>query len=191
MTTCAIGVDPGWRWTAGVLRVDDRAINGFTLGPVDLAGKPSRKANDGMDTAAMYAYTRRIGQYLDQLYDEAVELGYGRPLLGVEMPSAPGSSKRYVTGLRAFLITDRVAYFSLGRYDGFPFPADGNGNRHYTAHGGNGDMADYYPAELRRRRPSGWLRNEEPRTSRDHERAAYDIAGRVLELNVSRETAAA
>jgi hypothetical protein len=177
-----IGVDPGWRYTAGVLRVGDDVIDGFTLGPVG-----TRKANDLMAPAAMDAYTDQIGAALDDLWDQAVELGH-TPRVAVEMPTVPIGNKSFVAKWRAYKITNDVAWYVKGRFNAVRVRADGNGNRHKAEYGGTGNLEDHYPAALIRRRQ---LRGpgEAPRNERDHERAAYDVAGHLLP-NVGQRSAA-
>jgi hypothetical protein len=173
-----IGVDPGFRWTGAVLRVDDQVVNGFTLGPVGDDGLRNPTAHDGMSAGAMSRYVARIGGYLDQLYDLAEDV-YGQPRIAIEMPTPP-KGFRHIP-LRAWLVTNNVAWAIVGRYDGVVLvpPAD-HGTRHQKARGGDGDMAAHYPKALCRKRPSGWLPNEAPRVARDHERAAFDVAGVAL-----------
>lgn len=176
-----IGVDPGERWTAGVLRIDDHAIDGFTLGPVDLFGRPFRQAHDDMDPEILTIYTNRIGELLDKLDDKAQRLGYGRPWIGIEEATPPEGAKRFYAAFRSWRITRDVAWFCKGYFAPRTrfVPADGNGERHKEKYGGNGRMQDYYPTELCRRRPSGWLPNEHDKTDRGHERSAFEVAGRI------------
>ena len=60
MTLCAIGVDPGLRWTGLCLLVDDTPVYGCTLGPTDADGAPDRTANDEADPVAVYRYAMRV-----------------------------------------------------------------------------------------------------------------------------------
>ncbi len=173
-----IGVDPGWRWTAGVLRVGDDVIDGFTVGPVG-----HRKANDTMAPVAMDNYTHQVGQALDYLWDIAVDLGH-RPRVAVEMPTMPTGSKSFVVKFRAYKVTNDVAWFVKGRYDAVRVRADGNGNRHKIDHGGSGKLEDHYPASLIRRRQLAGPCHA-PRHERDHERAAYDVAGQIMKVPVA------
>ncbi|MEU8347862.1 hypothetical protein AB0C74_39710, partial [Spirillospora sp. NPDC048832] len=56
-----LGVDPGRRWTAGVLRRGDAALYGWTVGPVDVDGQPDAAAADDVhDVAAWGRYMRRV-----------------------------------------------------------------------------------------------------------------------------------
>lgn len=172
-----IGVDPGFRWTAAVLRVSGEAVNGFTLGPLNADGLRDPRAHDGMSAAALARYVTRIGSHLDQLYDVAE--AYGPPRVAVEVPTPPRGYRQIP--LRAWLVTHTVAWAMVGRYDGVVLvPPDINGARHQRSRGGDGDMAAHYPKPLCRRRPTGWMPNEAPRQARDHERAAYDVAGAAL-----------
>ena len=174
MTAC-IGVDPGFRWSAGVLRVGDAALNGFTSGPVAADGSPARLANDKISPAALDRYCAQIGKNLDSLYDLSIELGHGPPLVAVEMPYP---SDRIP--LRCWLVTWTVAWNVMGRYDDvIPITPAGHGKRH-KAPGATERLADYYPDSLIRSRPFGWMRCAAPRTARDHERAGFDVAGVAL-----------
>ncbi|HET8971188.1 MAG TPA: hypothetical protein VFN19_09030 [Candidatus Nanopelagicales bacterium] len=197
MTNIAgLGVDPGWRYTAGLLVIDGRPVDGFTLAPTDSDGMFCRSAHDDMDPAALRRYCERIRTHLDTLYDRASGQGY-RVVVGVEQPTWPlytKNARRYVARMRAFRVTENVAYFVSGLYGGvetFHFDENHpNGKRHLAEHGGNGDMHDYYPKDLCWRRPKTWLVNEEPDTSRDHERSAFDVAMRRVRMAESMLVAA-
>lgn len=190
MTNIAgLGVDPGWRWTGAVLVVDGEPVDGFTLGPTDADGQPFRGAHDKMDPAATRRYCDRIGAHLDRLYDGCVDRYGIHPLVGVETPTMPMKAKnagQYIARLRAFRITENVGYYVLGHYavvEAFRFTEDHpHGKRHLAEHGGTGKLFDHYPKDLCWRRPSGWLVNEETDTSRDHERSAFDVAMRRIEM---------
>lgn len=196
MTNIAgLGVDPGWRWTGAVLVVDGLPVDGFTIGPTDADGRPFREAHDDMDDVALGRYTERIGAHLDHLYDKATALGC-RVLVSVERPTPVYGKKRFVSKLRAYQVTRDVSWYVRGHYYGVvPYRFDQDhphGKRHLEQYGGTGKLFDHYPRDLCWRRPKGWLVNEEPDTSRDHERSAFDIATRRLaqffNTDVTRQT---
>lgn len=56
-------------------------------------------------------------------------------------------------------------------------PRKGVSGRHKAGNGGTGNPRDYYPTSLIGARPCGWDVNEAPRGARDHEQAAYTLAG--------------
>jgi hypothetical protein len=157
-----------------VLRVGDAAVHGWTLGPVDLAGRVDRLALDNEDDwAAFIRYSARLAEALDVLVDYA-DARWGRVRVAVEVPRVPigllpGAPARYHRiPLRDWLVPRHVAAAVIGRYPtAVPVIPEGHG-RH---------PARLYPAELRGTRPPSWGPNEARRGERDHERAAYDVAG--------------
>ncbi|MFI6100825.1 hypothetical protein ACIA8G_35195 [Lentzea sp. NPDC051213] len=169
-----IGVDPGQTWTAAVLRVGDAGVHGWTMGPVDRFGVIQRDAlNDPDNWEAFARYTARLVDGLVELVEFAIAR-FGEVRVAVEVPRVPigyqpGSSKRFQRlPMQDWMIPRQVAAAVIGQ---FPearvvFP-DGFGSR----------PASEYPQELRGRRSPEWGPNETPRRERDHERAAYDVAG--------------
>src|SRR5262245_1263109 len=167
------------RWSSGILRLNDVAVDGFTIGPRDKHGRLSPEATDDCTFGSAAIYGSYIVDWVEKLFGKAIELGLGEPLIAVEAPSPPQGFRDIP--LRAWYVPTVVAAEVIGRFGAVSMiPADGNGKRHLPKNGGDGDMTAYYPDVLCRRRPADWLANEEPRTSRDHERAAYDVAGRAL-----------
>lgn len=169
-----IGVDPGARWTAAVLRVGDAVVNGWTLGPVDTQGNPRADAlDDPDDLAALGRYVSRIAEALDSLADQA-EREFGGFRIGVEtirLPVGYRHGKASNVSVSNWLTPRSVAVAVIALYPAARLVLPGqNGSR------------DDYPAELRRRRPPGWGVNEAPRGERDHERSAYDVAGRAAAM---------
>lgn len=169
-----IGVDPGQTWTAAVLRVADQGIHGWTLGPAMIDGLTRRAALAEVDNwDAFAAYVARLVDALDDLVEYAVRR-FGEVRVAVEVPSVPigwqpGGHKRFQRlPMRDWVIPRQVAAAVLGQYPTAKvIRPDGFGAR----------PASEYPHELRGRRPPGWGPNETPRRERDHERAAFDVAG--------------
>ncbi|WP_157985252.1 hypothetical protein [Lentzea terrae] len=169
-----IGVDPGQTWTAAVLRVGDAGVHGWTMGPVDRFGVVMRAAlNEVDDWEAFARYTARLVDGLVELVDFAMAQ-YGEVRVAVEVPHVPigyqpGSSKRFQKlPLRDWIIPRQVAAAVIGQFpEAKTVRPDGYGSR----------PASEYPQELRGKRPPSWGPNETPRFERDHERAAYDVAG--------------
>jgi hypothetical protein len=172
-----IGVDPGQTWTAAVLRIGDRAVHGWTLGPADANGTVLRAAlNDPDAWDAFRAYVGRLVPALDQLADWSIR-HYGRVRLAVEVPRVPrgfiAGQRQKPIPLRDWVIPRQVAAAVLGAYPtARTVTPDGMGRR----------PASEYPPELRGTRPPEWGPCEARRGERDHERAAYDVAGRGAQL---------
>lgn len=172
-----IGVDPGQTWTAAVLRVGEAGVHGWTLGPRDRFGVLRRDSMNKVDDWENFRlYVERLVAALDQLADYATSR-YGSVRIGVEVPHVPISWRPNESPrnprfprlpMRDWVIPRQVSSAVLGA---FPTARvvhpDGHGSRPATE----------YPPELRGTRPSDWGPNETPRRERDHERAAYDVAG--------------
>lgn len=171
-TVPTIGIDPGSKWTAAVLRVGNAAITGWTLGPVDRLGRPDRHAlNNPDDWPAFSRYTNRLISHLEELvaYAEAV---YGAVRIAIEIAVVPsgwqptGGGKNRLP-LADVLLPRMIAAAVLGAFpDARLVPPDKYGSR-----------AAEVPAELRGRRPAHFGPNETPRGERDHEQAAWHVAG--------------
>jgi hypothetical protein len=173
-----IGVDPGSRWTAAVLRRGEHAVNGWTIGPVDEHGMRDPRALDDLDATALARYIARLGVHLDGLYDQAER--YGPPLVAVEIPGPPRGTAR--VPVRDWLITYSVAWSVVGRFDGVRLVRpDRHGVRHLAGEPDRSRLRRTYPPNLVHRRPRIWGPCEAPNRRRDHERAAFDIAGAALE----------
>jgi hypothetical protein len=178
-----IGVDPGQTWTAAVLRVGDSAVHGWTMGPVDRFGTVIRGALNEVDNwDALGRYVARLIGGLDELVRYARQR-WGEVRIGIEVPSIPigyrpGSpagvpAKFQRMPIRDWLIPRDIAAAVIGAYpDARLIRPDHLGRR----------PLDQYPPELRRLRPPDWGPCEAPKGERDHERAAYDIAGRAMVL---------
>ncbi|MCI0689098.1 MAG: hypothetical protein L0Y54_17985, partial [Sporichthyaceae bacterium] len=114
---------------------------------------------------------------LDGLYDQAER--YGPPLVAVEVPGPPRGTGRLP--VRDWIITYSVAWSVIGRFDGVRLVRPGrHGGRHLVAGADRLGLARTYPSALVHRRPRMWGPCEAPQRRRDHERAAYDIAGAAL-----------
>ncbi|MGZ3140433.1 hypothetical protein ACVDFE_00150 [Lentzea chajnantorensis] len=174
-----IGVDPGQTWTAAVLRVGDFGVHGWTMGPVDQYGVVRRDAlNDVDNWPAFGLYVARLVDALDELVTFAIDR-YGEVRVAVEVPSVPigwqtGSAKKFQRlPMRDWLIPKQVAAAVIGQFpEAKLIRPDGFGSR----------AASEYPQELRGRRPAEWGPNDTPRKERDHERAAYDVAGAAARM---------
>lgn len=169
-----IGVDPGQKWTAAVLRVGDFAEHGWTVGPVNRNGLPDRAVLDDVDDWDSFArYIRRLLAALDDLVEYAADR-HGAVRVGIEVPRVPigwtpGAYSKF-NRMRAvdWILPKQVAAAVLGAYpESRLVLPDHLGRR----------PAGEYPRELRGARPPGWGPNEARKGERDHERAAYDIAG--------------
>jgi hypothetical protein len=169
-----IGVDPGQTWTAAVLRLGEHADHGWTIGPVDKFGTVRRDALNEVDNWDHFAlYVRRLREALDELVDYAVRR-FGEVRIAVEVPGVPigyqpGSAHKFQRlPLRDWVIPRQVAAAVVGAYpEAKVVRPDGYGRR----------PASEYPVELRNRRPPSWGINEARQGERDHERAAFDVAG--------------
>ena len=169
-----LGVDPGSRWTAGVLRYGDTALWGWTVGPRNAAGDRDRYAlDDADDVAAMGRYLARIVEMIDATLDRAENAYRVTTLrLAVETIHVPigyaKGGRRSSISVVDWLVPRQVVVGVLAVYpDARIVLPDAHGRA----------AADTYPVQLRRRRPPDWGPNETMRGERDHERAAYDIAG--------------
>ncbi|HEX4702333.1 MAG TPA: hypothetical protein VH352_09430 [Pseudonocardiaceae bacterium] len=169
-----IGVDPGQTWTAAVLRIGEHADHGWTIGPVDKFGTVRRDALNEVDNWDHFAlYLRRLREALDELVDYTVRR-FGEARVAIEVPGVPigyqnnGVRKFQRMPIRDWVIPRQVAAAVLGAYpEAKVIRPDGYGRR---------PLSDY-PHELRGTRPPSWGVNEAHRGERDHERAAYDVAG--------------
>lgn len=173
-TLAVIGIDPGARWTAAVLRIGDHPVHGWTYGPVNRIGELDAAALANPDDwAAFSRYAGRILDALGQLVTEA-EQHHGAVRVAIEAMHVPVGWLSVAHGrynrlpLVDWLIPTRMVAAVLGAYpDARLVPPDKLGRR----------PAEDYPRELRGPRPADWGPGEARRGERDHERAAYDVAG--------------
>jgi len=174
-TLAVIGIDPGARWTAAVLRTGDYASYGWTYGPVNRLGELDAAAlSDPDDWAAFSRYAGRVLDALGQLVTEAEQHHGGAVRVAIEALHVPVGWKSVGHGrynrlpLVDWLTPCRMVAAVLGAYpDARLVQPDQLGRR----------PAEDYPRELRGPRPANWGPCEARRGERDHERAAYDVAG--------------
>jgi hypothetical protein len=184
-----LGIDPGRRWTAGVLRVGTAAVHGWTLGPVDEVGRPSPAAADNVhDLAAFGRYMGRLVDMIEATMDQ--HRATGRVHLAIEVVVPPGGRIALADWLIPRQIVAGVLTFDPRATLIRP---DAHGKAHYDRDGRGRlvrarTVSAHYPPALwpakgtTGGRPSTWGPNEARRGERDHERAAYDIAGEAAEL---------
>lgn len=170
-----IGVDPGARWSAGVLRAGDAALWGWTLGPRNDRDQPTALSTvDDMESITRYA--DRVIAQIDDTIAHAESLGHKRIRIGVESvrrPTLYRSGQRVTIPLSDWVIPYALVMAIHGAYpDARLVPPARNGGRDRLS----------YPPELQRHRPPYWPANEARRGERDHERAAYDVAGAAAGL---------
>lgn len=186
-----LGIDPGRRWTAGVLRVGDLPVDGWTLGPTGSDGLLDPSAtDDAHDLAAFGRYQRRVLDEVEATVERYRAAGGGPVWLACEVTVPPGGRRIPI----ADWLVPRQLLAGLQAYDPdvLLIQADGHGKHHAA-----GQVAKHYPPELCPRRggvggrPATWGPNEARRGERDHERAAYDIGGSGLKILASRDRAAA
>lgn len=165
-----VGVDPGARWSAGVLRAGDAALWGWTVGPHDHEGRPVAIA-DPDDLAAVSTYADRVAEMVERTIRYAEKAGHQRIRIAIEEVRTPIGwqyGRRTRITLADWLTPRCVAMAIRGAWpDARWVPAARHGQRDRMA----------YPIELQRSRPPSWPPNEARRGERDHERAAFDIAG--------------
>lgn len=171
-----LGIDPGRRWTAGVVRVGADAVYGWTVGPVDEHGTPSPAAVDNLHD--LTAWARYMARIIDAIETSMEHAPGGRMALACEVVVPPGGR----IALADWLIPRQVLTGVLA-YD--PRTVQVRPARH----GQRRPVAEHYPPPLwparnggRGGRPPHWGPSEARRGERDHERAAFDVAGEAAEL---------
>lgn len=181
-----VGIDPGRRWTAGVLRVDADAVHGWTVGPVDAAGRPAPTASDNVhDLAGWARYMERVLTMVEATLERHQAAGGERPHVAVEVAVPRGGRialadwlvpRQIVAGLLAW--DPDVLLVAPARHGRAHYAEDERGRLVRT-----GTVAQHYPPALwpakghTGGRPASWGPLEARRGERDHERAAFDIAG--------------
>jgi hypothetical protein len=169
--------------------VGDDAVYGWTLGPVDEHGTPSPSAVDDADDLAAHArYITRVLDRIDQTV-EWCEAEYGvSPPLAVEPVTVPFGWRHRKTDRIALgdWLTPRTVLLAITAvYPGALIVRPGSqmtprvkyGQRHKAEPAAVRPISEFYPGVFVGRRPEGWGPNEARRGERDHERAAYDVAG--------------
>src|SRR5690606_11315554 len=139
-------------------------------GPVDAEGGPAASAVDDVDDVAAWArYMRRVLDAVERTVDRA-----GGPVALACEVTVPPSGRRIAL---ADWLVPRQILAGLLAYD------PGTVLIRTAAHGRRRPVESHYPPELwparggRGGRPASWGPNEARRGERDHERAAWDIAG--------------
>ncbi|GAA1590935.1 hypothetical protein GCM10009678_86510 [Actinomadura kijaniata] len=177
-----LGIDPGRKWTAGVLRVGARALHGWTLGPVDAGGAPDAAAVDNVhDVAAFARYAARILDAVEETVAAAPGLGAaGRVWLACEIVLPPTGRNSRIA-LADWLIP-RQMLAAIVAHDPRTVLVP------LAEHGKRRPLTEHYPAEFwpakgrTGGRPASWGPCEARRGERDHERAAFDVAGAAARL---------
>ncbi|MBB4920995.1 hypothetical protein [Streptosporangium saharense] len=177
-----LGIDPGRRWTAGVLRVGADALDGWTLGPVAPDGRPDATALDNVhDLTAWGRWMARIVDAVERTIEQ-----YGAPVrLATEVVVPPGGRIALADWLIPRQVVAGLLAFDPGTILVRP---DGHGKAHYDRDGAGRlvrarPVQAAYPVPFHPgARPSTWGPSEARRGERDHERAAYDIAGAALAI---------
>lgn len=187
-----LGVDPGARHTGLCVRVLDVVLDAVTVDHGDADGQETvdgdraylRAVLDGVTwlTELHQPEATRLmrAAYPDELDEEypiavAVE-GVNKPSAWHQGKKAPVSPKVGWNVARTMLVYGAVLA-------SFPsavvVPPGGNGELDRATNGGTGAQAAYYPPELRRVRPARFTSSAYK--GREHERSAYDVAGRAQE----------
>ncbi|MGH8904052.1 MAG: hypothetical protein ACRDYA_20830 [Egibacteraceae bacterium] len=138
------------------------------------------------DHEALRTYTDRITDHAVALWDTYYP---GKPIrVVVEATNRPRKGGSFVRiPIRDWAIPQRITTAITTCFTGAVLlPRQGVSGRHKAANGGTGNPRDYYPTSLIGARPRGWDVNEAPRGSRDHEHAAYTLAG-LAELHLRGE----
>lgn len=182
-----LGIDPGRRWTAGVLRIGDRAVHGWTLGPVDERGVPDAAAVDNVhDVQAFARYAARVLDAVEETLELAARHTAGRVWVACEV-QLPPTGRNSRIALSDWLIP-RQLMAAIVAHDPRTVLVP------LAEHGKRRPLVDCYPEAFwpaRGRtggRPSSWGPCEARRGERDHERAAWDVAGAAARL-LAREAA--
>lgn len=186
-----LGIDPGRRWTAGVLRVGAAVVDGWTLGPVDAAGRPSPAAVDDVhDLTAWARYMARLVDAIEATGERHQAAGGGRVYLACEVVVPPGGRipladwlvpRQILAGLLAF--DPATTLVKPGPHGKAHYDPDARGKLRRAR-----PVSANYPPELcpaagrTGGRPASWGPCEARRGERDHERAAFDIAGAAAKL---------
>jgi hypothetical protein len=174
-TPVTLAFDPGSKFTAGLLREGAEAIDAFTLAlAYPDAGDPNAVLDDH---EALRAYTDRITEQGLTLWDKHYA---GKPVrVVIEAHNRPRRGGRYGNiPIRDWVIPRMVIAAVTSAFPGAVIlPPQRAGGRHKVSNGGTGRPADYYPAVLIGRRPTSWGLNEAHDRVRDHEQAAYTLAG--------------
>lgn len=165
-----VGIDPGGRWTGVVLRHGDDVVTGTTLGPVNGDGEPDLTALDPDDVTGLRArmkYVRSVVATVRRLFEESEKRELGTPGVAVEAITPPRPKAPHAR--RSWLVPTAVMYGVVGTFHDARLISAAPARK----------SADY-PRDLVGAPPAHWLDYggvHVPKRRRDHERAAYDVAG--------------
>lgn len=166
-----IGIDPGSRWTAAVLRIDDTPVYGWTLGPLNIAGALDAAALDNPRSEGYYeALSRTLERLIGAVGDleaRAQRITGERPWIGVETVTIPHLGGRI--RLAAWLVTRDIVVGLMGAR---PTAA--------IVDPAKAGPAAHYPAALVGKPRADWGPVESYRRERDHERAAWDVTEALM-----------
>ena len=154
----AIGIDPGSRNTAIVIRDGDKVI---------LASTYVRQGD--LDPVA---YAFEVVDYFKTIRDDYPLLPIG--LEGITDPKGFNRGKRAAINPKDIIRTGVVvgAIAAVWRADIIMIPPGGNGSQ---------DISQY-PASLQGRRPKTLLGNSHKAGTRRHEQSAFDVAGKASDI---------
>jgi hypothetical protein len=149
------------------------------MGPVDRSGTIRRDALNEVDAWEPFSlYAGRLVAGLDELVDYA-RARWGEVRIGVEVPGVPigwqpsSHPKFQQLPMRDWVVPRQVAAAVIGAFPRAKLIRPDRLGRRPAAE---------YPAELRGHCPPGWGPCEARNGERDHERAAYDVAGLAMAL---------
>jgi hypothetical protein len=198
-TVPMIAVDSGSVWTAIIVRIGTQALDAVTLGLLDAQGQPLTPHYCGLrgealtdfwrsyvdDHEALRATRDRVLDQIEAFWEfylpEARAVGADGFRIVAETAKLPtkigrGGSSR--VPLRDHMLPRELAAAISARFTGaLLIEPNGHGGRHLPRNGGTGRPQDYYPRELIGPRPRHWGLSEHPKHLRDHEQAAYTLAG--------------
>jgi hypothetical protein len=196
-TVPTIAVDSGSVWTGALVRIGTQALDGVTLGLLDAHGQPLTAHYRNLCSEALTDFWRsflddrealratrdrvldQIDAWWERFFPEAHAAGADGFRVVVEtakLPTKIGRSSR--VPLRDHMLPRELAAAISARFSGAVLiEPNSHGGRHLVSNGGTGKPGDYYPRSLIGPRPRHWGLSEHPKRVRDHEQAAYTLAG--------------
>jgi hypothetical protein len=198
-TVPMIAVDSGSVWTAVVVRIGTQALDGATLGLLDARGGPLAASyrqlrGEGLTVfwrefldnhEALRATRDRVLDQIDRFWEHYLSEAYAAGADGfrivaetTHLPKRGNGGTPSRMPPRDWVLPRELAAAIAGRFTGTVLvEANSHGGRHLVSNGGTGRAGDYYPRSLIGPRPAHWGPSEHPRHIRDHEQAAYTLAG--------------
>jgi hypothetical protein len=179
-----IGVEPGATWVGVAVRTGVELLDAVTVGRRAVCGAVE---GPDADQAWIDAIVGRLDDARRRLHDAALAASPGWPgrfrvavrYVGRPAQWDPAKPKGRPMGREQSWNVAETRALYLALLGLFPaavkVPVAHAGGLHLATNGGTGRRADYYPAELLGTRPRSWSRADTP--SREHEQAAYVIAG--------------